>query len=601
MIDPFRLGQLVSNIKTEFDGEERNLDDIIGDEKVLAVFLKAVDHLYETSFGKELENLSEKLKARLRAFSFANEELPVACEVNETCYKIQCIQSKMSEEQEALAAENELKAPSVEPKAAVAEGVHIRWVLDPEKARSVLDFLKTASSEIEFSSFATRTYPQYLYDETVCLELFKKFPHAFDQLVMEPLKTEVKEKAFAETGLSSEIIKKIATFPFTKARNFLIKSLFLNRLDLTTLDKKNCLLMIAFSALSSSKELISKFKAFIEFHTQALKDGKKVLDFIKFMDSLASTDKVPEAEKGLCFTNCLVTDSIDPLKKKAEKEEIKKRQFQETSKKIKLMTTSIGVLAKADLAGISSGGSHEISKKLFEPFLAKLGLDARHAEAITDHFLNSRHPMGLFEYSSSMEEPIVIDSYRTFIENVSTDTFKTKRHEANSHKEFLTPKELAGWEKGAVKRLPSHMVLVDSEDWQDLFFCGTEVQGSCQALNGDAEQNKALMGYCLDGKCRVLCLKEAEDKPIKARAIFRIFLDEADKPSLYMDDPYPYEALEEFKEFAKERAEEIGLPLYFHGRDVKLFSKGCAGPYEYSDANFGIQDKGIYEFSASRA
>lgn len=52
----------------------------------------------------------------------------------------------------------------------------------------------------------------------------------------------------------------------------------------------------------------------------------------------------------------------------------------------------------------------------------------------------------------------------------------------------------------------------NSDDPQDLFLCGTEVLGCCQKIGGDVDKNRALMGYVLDGKYRILAIKDPSGK-----------------------------------------------------------------------------------------
>jgi Domain of unknown function (DUF4116) len=139
--------------------------------------------------------------------------------------------------------------------------------------------------------------------------------------------------------------------------------------------------------------------------------------------------------------------------------------------------------------------------------------------------------------------------------------------------------------------------LKDSDDWEDLFLCGTEVMGSCQRVDGDRELNQCLLGYCLDGKTRILTLKTDPSGKMIARAIFKIMiqtridpvsLDEYEVPCLFMEGVYPGTHSDHNQmlfEFAKERAKSIGLELYQAGGREKLFSKGVNALCEYEDAD----------------
>lgn len=156
--------------------------------------------------------------------------------------------------------------------------------------------------------------------------------------------------------------------------------------------------------------------------------------------------------------------------------------------------------------------------------------------------------------------------------------------------------------------------VVDSEDWQDLFLCGTDVDGSCQRVDGDKSYNQCLMGYVLDGKTRILCLKEKDQGPIAARCLIKVILDTSIHPPkacLFLERSYPHSLdISEKKlllDFAKAKAEAMGLELYvkqseFPGlipagsplKDLESNKELQAAPYEYSDGAHG-STKGKYE------
>ena len=137
---------------------------------------------------------------------------------------------------------------------------------------------------------------------------------------------------------------------------------------------------------------------------------------------------------------------------------------------------------------------------------------------------------------------------------------------------------------------------MDSDDPQDLFLCGTEVLGSCQRISGEVRQNQCLLGYVLDGKNRIIALKNREGK-IVSRAILRILWDSKNKKSvLFIESIYPPEVDFRYQqaiiELAKERATALGLTLLSLEKGEKydgiLESLSCRAPYEYCDAIRGI-------------
>jgi hypothetical protein len=150
---------------------------------------------------------------------------------------------------------------------------------------------------------------------------------------------------------------------------------------------------------------------------------------------------------------------------------------------------------------------------------------------------------------------------------------------------------------GAAKKIE----LVDSDDWEDLFLCGTEVLGSCQRIDGDPEFNSCLMGYVLDGKIRILGIKNKEGR-ILARSIFKLLLDKENRPVLFLEPTYPNPVGSEAKlirEFAQDRALKLGLPIYEHDNEGEpLHSEGNPAPFEYEDGGIGVTN-GSYTISGA--
>lgn len=138
--------------------------------------------------------------------------------------------------------------------------------------------------------------------------------------------------------------------------------------------------------------------------------------------------------------------------------------------------------------------------------------------------------------------------------------------------------------------------IVDTDNPCDLTLLGTEAEGSCQNISGDPEFNKCLLAYLLDGKNRLLAIKD-EKGVIQARAILRLLWD-GEKPVLFLERIYPDILDEKLKDhlidFAKERATALGLDLLSKetgsGDDYSktLHSLGGRAPFEYVDAGNGI-------------
>ena len=171
--------------------------------------------------------------------------------------------------------------------------------------------------------------------------------------------------------------------------------------------------------------------------------------------------------------------------------------------------------------------------------------------------------------------------------------------------------ELANDIKGLIKDLEASSVkstleVVDTDDWQDLFLSGTEVGGSCQRVDGGPSLNKCLLAYVMDGKNRMLAVKDGSGK-IVARSIFRLLLDgKTQMPLLFQDRIYPFSCSKELvsalNRHAEKRAKELGCALVTKNLDREItsiypetaVSLGSSCPYEYEDAAEGVMNGGRF-------
>lgn len=144
------------------------------------------------------------------------------------------------------------------------------------------------------------------------------------------------------------------------------------------------------------------------------------------------------------------------------------------------------------------------------------------------------------------------------------------------------------------------VVATTTDNPLDLFFLGTDVSGSCQRLDGEPNLNKGLLGYVMDGKIRLLAVKDENGK-ILSRGLLRILWD-GEKPVLNLDRFYPNDLSEIEKNALTELAKKIGQELSLtvtkdHGTvpyEKPLKSLPGPAPYEYSDHARGIQTYGEY-------
>ncbi|NGX57900.1 MAG: hypothetical protein K940chlam3_00799, partial [Chlamydiae bacterium] len=143
--------------------------------------------------------------------------------------------------------------------------------------------------------------------------------------------------------------------------------------------------------------------------------------------------------------------------------------------------------------------------------------------------------------------------------------------------------------------------IVNSDHPLDLFLCGTEVVGSCQRVTGSSNYNKALMGYVMDGKHRIIAIRDHHGKII-GRSILRLLYDEKNQgPVLFFERIYPgtlkYEYSDAMKAFALDCAMDLGLvlisknPTYGTRYDGIVKSYNGKAPYEYCDAAGGLRSE----------
>ena len=141
-----------------------------------------------------------------------------------------------------------------------------------------------------------------------------------------------------------------------------------------------------------------------------------------------------------------------------------------------------------------------------------------------------------------------------------------------------------------------------TDNYWDLFLCGTDVEGSCQRVDGTSNLNKCLLGYVMDGKIRLVAIKDSTGK-IVARSIIRLLIDKkTGSPVLFFERIYPQVLDTKFAEALKQKAlelsRELGLPIYQTGTDAaEIVSLSSRAPWEYVDASEGVHKNGIYTIS----
>ena len=154
----------------------------------------------------------------------------------------------------------------------------------------------------------------------------------------------------------------------------------------------------------------------------------------------------------------------------------------------------------------------------------------------------------------------------------------------------------------------------DSDDWQDLLLCGTEVSGSCQSIHGSPDYSKCLLGYMMDGKIRIISIKDKAGR-IVARQVMRLMWNEhRQSPVLYQEVIYHNpgvadELLHALQLLARKRAQTLNIPLVsgqaktLSSEAVGIFPGGLSSsyspaPFEYVDAAGIRVTQGVYAIPA---
>lgn len=146
--------------------------------------------------------------------------------------------------------------------------------------------------------------------------------------------------------------------------------------------------------------------------------------------------------------------------------------------------------------------------------------------------------------------------------------------------------------------------VMESDNACDLLLIGTEIDGSCQRVDGDPHLNKCLAAYLMQGEIRVIAVKDAEGKLI-ARSVLRLFWDDKhNTPVLLQERLYSnvqdYSFKEAINKWAVEKAKAMGVPLVSsevgegtpYTGNVKFL--GGRAPFMYSDASGGVM-RGPFE------
>lgn len=179
---------------------------------------------------------------------------------------------------------------------------------------------------------------------------------------------------------------------------------------------------------------------------------------------------------------------------------------------------------------------------------------------------------------------LLMDSHNSIEENQSKlneaikliDMIYPQGHQIRQDLESL--KKLLSGEENTPRLSVDTLMVEETDAWEDLLLSGTEVLGSCQNINGDSNLNKCLLDYILDGKNKMIALKDSSGT-ILVRAIIRLLWDSVlEKPVLYRERIYqnngvPQKGINALDEMCKMKANALGIAF------VSASSEDCHKPY----------------------
>jgi len=288
-----------------------------------------------------------------------------------------------------------------------------------------------------------------------------------------------------------------------------------------------------------------------------LNHRQKLLTFLMHLDSFIDEKIITTTEAHYFFEECYQ----------------KSATLKEAEKLSETLVVALNFKLKADVLSLGKLDSDSLIDLLQAPLIYSNLLDYENREGFFKNALQSRAASSILTYAKNINNGLydlaVESAFRRFLNQIAEGSYLEKRHEANSYKDLLSEESRQKWEEGATNTViiqNSPYFMIDSEDWKDLFMIGQET-GGCQLISGDPKYNKCLLGYVLNGKSRVLCIKESKDGPMIARAIIKIMTLNG-KPVLHLKKNYNSGKLDDetcsqmILEFAKQRAQNLGLELY---------------------------------------
>ena len=256
------------------------------------------------------------------------------------------------------------------------------------------------------------------------------------------------------------------------------------------------------------------------------------------------------------------------------------------------------------------------------------------ATCLTRYLEHSRHPTGIFSYTAKMQNGLVDHEKASVLAAIgqfvnaavlSPDpehAFRQLRYEParSPHLRLLAdkaPTRFAQWQQPCIyepsaafldeaaggtekTNVATHLqpcAVIDTDAAEDLFLCGTEVVGSCQSIQEGPRSSKALMGYVLGGKYRLLAIKSADERLMGRRMLRLLWDEQAQQPVLHLERLYrnpgvPKKYQQALVELALQKARQMRCALVSHDQalpsdgdySAPLIAYPTPWPFEYIDA-----------------
>jgi len=266
-----------------------------------------------------------------------------------------------------------------------------------------------------------------------------------------------------------------------------------------------------------------------------------------------------------------------------------------------------------------------IVQKVFEKVLRLPSVTLFNSDRFSKTFGSYRFPDALKIYAGKLKklsDSSSMSCLGEFVSSVLDQTFLKNRYDPNRslHMQLLhqrDPDLVKKWQENSSFPIEDLIEcekayknkgyrVYETDDPEDLFLCGQEVNNSCMRINGEAFYSRGLLGYLQHGQVRLIAIKDRSGR-IQARSILRLLWAE-NKPALFLEKPYVHRSDKHFysaiESMAIKCAKRLKVVLTakvdlmnsnLYGAPLSSF--GGSAPYEYCDGTGGITKGGVFKIS----